>query len=113
MKEAIREQVRKATTLAEVGEGLLKVLAQRKPVGYVAGIITSDGPEHINDNIRRLGEWTERIREREGKPTFYQYKRICPAAGQLVDFLERSFGIGICIRYLHDSKMAGIYRGQR
>lgn len=70
MKEAIREQVRQATTLAEVGEGLLRVLVQEKQVGYVAGIITSDGPEHIKDNIRRLGEWTERIREREGKPTF-------------------------------------------
>lgn len=76
MREIIRESVRDAVTLAEVRDGLLRVFVREKRgkdglrIGYVSGIITSDGPAHIEENIQRLAEYTERIREREGVLTF-------------------------------------------
>lgn len=71
MREIIRVSVQEATTLVEVREGLLRAFVQEKQgkdglrIGYVAGIITSDGPDRIEENIQRLEEHTQRIREKE------------------------------------------------
>lgn len=37
---------------------------------YVAGMITSAGPEHIAANLERLDTWTHRVRSTFGVPTF-------------------------------------------
>lgn len=72
MRQEIRESVKEATTLEQVKDQLLAVIIREKQarnitrVGYVAGIITSDGPDQVESNIRRLGEHTQRIRKREG-----------------------------------------------
>lgn len=41
-----------------------------KRLGYVAGIITSDGKEHMQRNIDILANHTERIKEKYGFPIF-------------------------------------------
>lgn len=72
MRKVIRRAVQKATNLPEVRDKLLAVLAQQNGsrIGYVAGIITSDGPEHIEKNLQKLEKCTQRIKQRESIVVF-------------------------------------------
>lgn len=77
MKELIRMHVEKATNLDKVFIGMLacfEMLRKRNPLehrlGYVAGIITSDGPDHTMRNIEKLAEYTHKLRIALGFPVF-------------------------------------------
>lgn len=75
MKEIIREAVANSNTLNDVKEHLFDVFrATQKEghtrLGYVAGIITSEGPENIGRNIKRLATFTEQIRSQNDFPIF-------------------------------------------
>lgn len=65
-----------ANRIDQVIEGVVGVLraikrkTRAKKVGYVAGIITSDGPEYIARNIQKLEEYTERIGDEIDFPVF-------------------------------------------
>lgn len=58
MKDKIYEAVKKATKLHEVKTNLFQVFETIKlengsaRIGYVSGIITSDGAQHIHRNIK-------------------------------------------------------------
>lgn len=76
MKEKIREAIKSAKSLDRVKVGVIEVLRSTRgeeraeQLGYVAGIVTSDGPAKINENVRRLEAYTEQIRSEEGYPVF-------------------------------------------
>lgn len=76
MKELICNAVKVATTLDEVRDCVFGVFTEVAPskgakrLGYVAGIITSDGREHVDRNIIRLAEHTERLRQTYEFPIF-------------------------------------------
>ena len=78
----MHERIRSTThaphvrTLNHIHDGLVQLFAQihvEKPgtrLGYVAGIITSDGPEKIWENIDHLEQHTHRLRAEHSWPIF-------------------------------------------
>lgn len=75
MKEIIRESVKDSNTLAEVRDSLLSVfkglrMQGHTRIGYVSGVVTSDGRENILKNIARLDRFTEHIRVQQENPVF-------------------------------------------
>lgn len=78
----MRERIRIAShaphvrTLDHIHDGLVELFREIHAelpgtrLGYVAGIITSDGPKKLWDNIARLERYTDRVREAEGFPVF-------------------------------------------
>jgi len=75
MRERIEKAVKNANSIDEVKVGVFAVLDQLRTegnerIGYVAGIITSDGPENIDRNVKRLIRFTEDVRGRNTFPVF-------------------------------------------
>jgi hypothetical protein len=74
MEEKVVEAVRHATTVAEVQQNLItlfaKLHAEHKRIGYVAGILFSDGPEFFDRNVKILEDHTTRIRSEQSFPIF-------------------------------------------
>lgn len=76
MKDRLFEHVNGATTLDEVRFAVVRALAEVKTergtdrIGYVSGIITSDGREHIERNMQRLATHTELLRASHPFPVF-------------------------------------------
>jgi len=75
MKGRISKAVESATSLDEISKLLIrelkKIQKEGEPrIGYIAGIITSDGPENISQNVARLSRFTKRVRQETGFPIF-------------------------------------------
>ncbi len=74
MKDRLGPAVITCTDLDQVRECIVPILVSSKngsdKLGYVAGMITSDGPEHIARNIKRLALFTETLRRMHGFPVF-------------------------------------------
>lgn len=74
MRDDISKQLADVSTVIEVEKSILKLLrkrhAEHKRVGYVSGIITSDGPGKIAENSRKLYEHTENLRKKYDFPIF-------------------------------------------
>lgn len=76
MREEISKTIETATDLAEVENRLLEFIHDVKAetnssrIGYVAGIVSSDGEEHIATNIKKLSEYTDRIAHQYSFPVF-------------------------------------------
>ena len=76
MKERIREAVKESGTLNEVRDNILAVIKNMfeiegvTQIGYVSGIITSDGPEKISENLNRLQKFTDLVRKTSDFPIF-------------------------------------------
>lgn len=75
MKERIEEAVKNAKNINEVKDSVLSVLKEFKSdgairIGYVAGLVTSEGPENIDKNVRRLVKFTEHVRAQNDFPIF-------------------------------------------
>lgn len=75
MKEIIVEAVKQANTLNEVRDSLFGVfknfrLEGHDKIGYVSGIITSEGPDNIPKNIERLARFTAHVRATQAFPVF-------------------------------------------
>lgn len=75
MHEAIIENVARANTLEEVKSGVIHVFEEARKngamrIGYVSGIISSDGPEFVERNVRILQQYTENVRGMHGFPIF-------------------------------------------
>lgn len=76
MTSTIYEEVKHSTSLKHVQVGLIKAIKiinksnSSKRIGFVSGIITSDGDENMRKNIERLGHYTKRIRESSVFPIF-------------------------------------------
>lgn len=75
MKDKIKKVISKANSLDELALLLKKLFSDMwdkgiTQIGYVSGIITSDGPENIPKNILRLEKFTEDIRIKSKIPIF-------------------------------------------
>lgn len=76
MISKIYTEIKHSTSLKHVHIGLVKVIKainERFPkqrLGFVAGIITSDGDENMSRNIERLKQYAEEIRGRYDFPIF-------------------------------------------
>lgn len=71
----IEHAVKNANNLVEVKDSILVVLKELKNkgnrrIGYVSGIVTSDSPENIDGNVKRLSRFTELIRSQNDFPIF-------------------------------------------
>ncbi len=76
MVEKIKPVLINARNLTEVESAMVDLFVTLKradsvtDIGYVAGIITSDGSKHIEANILRLANYTERLRTAHDFPIF-------------------------------------------
>jgi hypothetical protein len=75
MKERIGKAVENAGSLTEVKGIVLALLKEVRAegndrIGYVSGLITSEGPEKIDGNVRRLAGLTEKVRAQHNFPIF-------------------------------------------
>lgn len=76
MKQQIREVVKDAKNLNQIKQSLIKLFQdiketdQHTQLGYVAGILYSDGPEHFERNRQLLATRTEIIRKTQSFPIF-------------------------------------------
>ncbi len=65
----LHHSIKIATTLTDISKSLILSFEQAKKekntiqIGYVSGIITSEGPEHIQRNILLLKTHAQRLRE--------------------------------------------------
>lgn len=75
MRSKIDKALINANSIDEVKKLLLGVLKGVRTegstqIGYVAGILTSDGPQNIDKNVKRLRKFTDKIRAENGYPIF-------------------------------------------
>lgn len=76
MRRNIRKAIKHSTKLQHVKKAIIELFIQinkdnpAKKIGYVAGIISSDGDEHVIKNQKRLEQITEKLKERTGFPIF-------------------------------------------
>ncbi len=78
---SIRKNNSKPLTVTQIREALLEILKkiqENNPnaiIGYVAGCITSDGPEYVNKNIAKLEAYAHYLRNKFG-PHIFSAKEI-------------------------------------
>lgn len=76
MKAEIYQAINHSTNLVHVQEGMFEVfktIKEAEPnqrIGYVSGLISSEGPENIPKNMKRLEAYTELIRKQYDFPIF-------------------------------------------
>ena len=75
MQAEIRQAVKDAKTLVEVRDSLFNLFRQLRAlgqprIGYVSGVITSEGKEHVSENIQKLDNFTKQIRTQQEIPVF-------------------------------------------
>ncbi len=75
MQELFREKLTNAKTLSDVRESVIQTFAEIKTkgikrLGYVSGILNSDGPEQKAINIHNLQEQTQKLRGQHDFPIF-------------------------------------------
>lgn len=64
--EIIQDKIKDATSLDAIQSEVVAILQELKTrgairIGYVAGLIASDGPENVEANLERLFQWTELV----------------------------------------------------
>lgn len=76
MKKDIQKSITKAMSLDEIATDVLslfdeiKLEEKTKKLGYVSGIITSEGKDKMSQNIKRLDKFTEHVRSSYDFPIF-------------------------------------------
>lgn len=76
MISTIYNGIKHSTSLEHVNEGLIKVIKKisessvSQRIGFVAGIISSDGDENMPNNIEKLRQYTEKLRKKYNFPIF-------------------------------------------
>ena len=71
----IKKELKSVTNLDQTSKIVLSMLKDLKDskesrIGYVAGVVTSDGPEKIDENVRNLINCTKNIRKQYNFPIF-------------------------------------------
>ncbi|MBI2464747.1 hypothetical protein HYV64_01275 [Candidatus Shapirobacteria bacterium] len=89
MRKDIQEYLTEATDLSAIGHRLVEFLrclkSQGNPkIGYVAGMITSEGPEFVERNLLRLEKYTQQISKKYHFPVFSQNDIFTPEVYQLI-----------------------------
>jgi hypothetical protein len=75
MREIIFQKTKTITTFEELTEVIIIILKDshqkaNNQLGYVSGIITSDGPDYIKRNFKVLEKYTEKLRQTKNYPIF-------------------------------------------
>ena len=74
MKHKLRKAVTNCNTLEEVLNEVVRVFKDIKEtserIGFVSGIVTSDGPIHIQRNLLRLENFTQTLSQKTNFPLF-------------------------------------------
>lgn len=75
MKEKMANIIAKANSLDEIVDLLIKMLADMNSeginqIGFVSGVVTSEGPDKIASNIERLKYFTQKIQSENNFPIF-------------------------------------------
>ena len=72
IEKRILEAIQQANALEEVQAAIGNVLQELSGgrIGYVSGIVTSDGIEKIEENLQRLKGFSKALREKYGFPIF-------------------------------------------
>jgi len=72
MQNKIQQAVKGLETLDEIRDALLAYFGEAnfKKLGYAPGMISSEGPEHIERNRKRLQEITRELEAKKGFPIF-------------------------------------------
>jgi hypothetical protein len=75
LQKEIKNSTKKVKNLNQIAKNTILILKkckidEAKRIGYVAGIVTSDGPENIDKNVKNLTKFTNKIRERNSFPIF-------------------------------------------
>lgn len=77
MKDKIFGYLKNGKNLGQISDLLIEFLAKlkdkgNKNIGYVSGMISSEGPENIDNNLKRLEKYTQEISEEYKFPIFSQ-----------------------------------------
>lgn len=99
MKKRLMDYLLPGKTLAQISDLLVDLLQKihdegNENIGYVCGMISSEGPENITKNLERLEKFTQDIRKKYDYPIFSQndifttevYKKIKQAGATHDDF---------------------------
>jgi len=75
IKERIRTKSQSSESLDDVKKHLFEIFRDLKTegynkLGYVAGIITAEGPENMAKNLKRLEKFTDLVRSQNDFPIF-------------------------------------------
>lgn len=76
MKNIIYKHVKNASSLSEVKYKVLEALIElneldeMKKIGYVSGIISSEGREYVDRNMKVLAQYTNELRSKNKFPIF-------------------------------------------
>lgn len=76
MHSTIYQEIKESTNLIQVRDGLVRVFSNvehttpNKHLGYVSGIISSDGPQYVKRNMQTLHTYTESLRTHSEFPIF-------------------------------------------
>lgn len=74
MTEILQANIQTAQSLEEIRDGVLIAFGEIgkdfKRIGYVSGIITSDGPKFVKRNMENLLLYTESLRDKNNFPIF-------------------------------------------
>ena len=74
MKNEITNAIKQSTNLKQIVEAFNKLCRDlrkdNEQIGYVAGIVFSEGPENVKKNIGILNSYTEKLRKKSYFPIF-------------------------------------------
>jgi hypothetical protein len=83
MKDRIQKHLQGASTLQQIASGLTNLFLEMRhegvrEIGYVSGMITSEGPENIDRNLERLDVYTSQLQKKYPFPIFSQNDIFTP-----------------------------------
>ncbi len=75
MQTVIQNAIQHSIDLEDIKKNLFKLFRQLRKneyqnIGYVSGIITSNGPQHISKNLKMLEKYTTELRRKHNYPIF-------------------------------------------
>jgi hypothetical protein len=76
MKDKFKRHAKGLITFDDIADAVIKVLNEEKLkhpdhiVNFVSGSVTSDGPEYIQRNLKKLIKHTENVAKKTKAPTF-------------------------------------------
>ncbi|MFA7301277.1 MAG: hypothetical protein WC069_03140 [Candidatus Shapirobacteria bacterium] len=89
MKDKIFGYLKNGKNLDQISYLLIELLKEihnegNENIGYVCGVISSEGPENIDKNLVRLENYTEQIRKQYDYPIFSQNDIFTPVVYKII-----------------------------
>lgn len=90
--DKIKASLKPAKTIEELQERIIDSLEQIKKeqdkLGYVIGILTSDGPDRIKENVEKLKSYTRKVSSENDFPIFSAMVTFVGDNGDVVDHVR-------------------------